>query len=222
MRADLVWSTENPKTGPGWQLFILDQESHPTEALKTGGDASICGNCPMRPRTDLPGLPRYRGCYVNPVMIGMVWKKQRKPFSSESTRALRGHYLRLGAYGDPGMLDLQVLQLLTRSCSNWTGYTHQHNEPWFDSNANKYLMHSVETVAQARESWAKGARTFRIDIEGLGPQANEVVCPNITHGTQCKDCNLCQGNSRKAKSVCIPPHGSQGQAKNLKLILEVK
>mgnify|MGYP006888280586 FL=1 len=225
VRADLVWSTANPKTGPGWQLFILDQQNHPSEALKTGGDASVCGNCPMRPRTDLPGLPRYRGCYVNPAMLGAVWKKQRKAFSSSSdtTKVLQGHYLRLGAYGDPAMLPTPLLELLTRSCSNWTGYTHQHNEPWYNPEANKYLMHSVETIAQAKESWAKGARTFRIDLEELGAQPGEVVCPNVTHGVQCRDCNLCRGNSLgNAKSVCIPPHGAQGQEKNLKLILEVK
>jgi len=39
----------NKKTGPMVQTFILKQNEKPTEAIKNGGDESICGKCPLRP-----------------------------------------------------------------------------------------------------------------------------------------------------------------------------
>ena len=39
----------NSKTGPMVQSWILREDMHPLEAVKTGADSSICGSCPLRP-----------------------------------------------------------------------------------------------------------------------------------------------------------------------------
>ena len=41
--------SSNPKTGDMVQTYILRQDVRPAEALRTGQDASICGDCKHRP-----------------------------------------------------------------------------------------------------------------------------------------------------------------------------
>src|SRR3954468_12839175 len=38
----------NRKTGPGVQVYILVDGTVPTETVKDGSDAAVCGNCPHR------------------------------------------------------------------------------------------------------------------------------------------------------------------------------
>ena len=53
----------NAKTGAIVQSFIIRSDVNPVEALKTGADASICGDCVHRPITAKEtGEPP---CYVN-------------------------------------------------------------------------------------------------------------------------------------------------------------
>jgi len=55
--------SDNAKTGAIVQSFIIRSDVAPTDALKTGADVSICGQCPHRPI-----LARDNGqapCYVN-------------------------------------------------------------------------------------------------------------------------------------------------------------
>jgi hypothetical protein len=55
--------SDNAKTGAIVQSFIIRSDVAPVDALKTGADESICGNCPHRPI-----LAKTNGqapCYVN-------------------------------------------------------------------------------------------------------------------------------------------------------------
>ena len=55
--------SDNAKTGAMVQTFIIRSDIAPTEALRTGDDVSICGDCEHRPI-----LARETGkppCYVN-------------------------------------------------------------------------------------------------------------------------------------------------------------
>jgi hypothetical protein len=45
----LAEPSSNPKTGPMVQTWILRADSSPQEAQRTGADASVCGDCPLRP-----------------------------------------------------------------------------------------------------------------------------------------------------------------------------
>ena len=51
--------SNNRKTGDMVQIWILRQDMAPMEAIKSGGDRSICGGCPHR------GTGTKRSCYVN-------------------------------------------------------------------------------------------------------------------------------------------------------------
>src|SRR5262245_47834457 len=65
-------SSDNPKTGPMAQLWILRSDVDPVTAIKTGMDRSVCGDCGFRGRIidsildngDLEQILSGRGCYV--------------------------------------------------------------------------------------------------------------------------------------------------------------
>ena len=56
-------ASKNGKTGDIVQSFIIRSDINPVEALQTGADASICGDCVHRPiKAKETGEPP---CYVN-------------------------------------------------------------------------------------------------------------------------------------------------------------
>ena len=193
--------TSNRKTGPLAQLWILPQEVNPVEALKTGADAGICGACPHR---GIKG--KQRGCYVNvgqaPLAAWKSWdagnKPRVEPESVQPTKNVRG--IRLGAYGDPAALPVEVLEALVSGYEYHTGYTHQWQR--FPELAS-LVMASVETAAQAKVAHSDGWRTFSTDSSA----PDSIECPSDSRGTQCADCRLCGGAS-EARSIFITPHGT--------------
>jgi hypothetical protein len=70
--------------------------------------------------------------------------------------------------------------------------------------ASEQGVTSKELKAQAH---ARGYRTFRILESDELPMADEILCPNETHGIQCDKCKLCGGTSRNAKNIAIHAHG---------------
>jgi len=62
-------SSDNSKTGALVQSFIIRSDIAPVEALKTGDDESVCGDCKHRPsliaRAVAEGLKPEAPCYVN-------------------------------------------------------------------------------------------------------------------------------------------------------------
>ena len=97
--------SDNAKTGAIVQSFIIRSDVAPTDALKTGDDVSICGQCVHRPI-----LAKTNGaapCYVN---VGRsvrsvyeAYKRGRYERASVDViaAALAGKIVRLGTYGDP-------------------------------------------------------------------------------------------------------------------------
>ena len=100
----LVEPSDNSKTGPMAQLWILPADVAPHEAQRTGEDRSVCGACPMRPSIAPKGSPR---CYVKTFQGPLsTWKANHaEPVDlAGAVAALRGKALRLGAYGDPAAI----------------------------------------------------------------------------------------------------------------------
>lgn len=215
------WISVNAKTGPMLQTYILRQDIHPTEALSTGDDVSVCGDCPLRPRTtnvlSRKGLPGYGGrvCYVRMTHVVTVWTSYRRGAYPHLTPAMAGRRVeelgmsvRLGAYGDPGAVPLYVWDQVVAHAPGWTGYTHRwrHLHPAWQ----RYVMASCDSIADREEASAKGWRTFRIG-DSLGP--NEIFCPadHPTRGklTSCDKCQLCDGVAvaDTRKDLVIPVHG---------------
>lgn len=192
--------SRNRKTGRMVQVWILRQDVAPTEALKSGGDVSICGHCPMRPNKD-----GKRACYVN---VGhaptAVWRKYSQggygvvPFA-----AFSGVNVRWGAYGDPAMLPSLLVKAVNKWAAGHTGYTHQWRYKWAKWTAG-VLMASVETKAQAEAANAKGWGTFGVFERDTRPKGS-VWCAADRKGQTCLECGQCDGRQR---NIWIAPHGA--------------
>lgn len=204
----LTMKTTNKKTGDMAQLWILHKDIKPTEASKEGKDSAVCGNCPLR---HFNGGACYVVLFQAPASIFQAYKKGS--YSSidprEYKNLLEGRKIRFGAYGDPAALPMEILTSLKAVASNNTSYTHQ----WKTSPKLKGLsMASVDNIDEARQAVENGWRYFRVANEDSEILANEVICPNVTHGTSCADCGLCngkQGDKDKRKSIVIPVHGNK-------------
>lgn len=202
----LVVPSANEKTGPMLQAYILPANEPPTEAVKSGRDASICGDCKHRSGSNIG-----RSCYVI-WWLGPqnAWKGARRSPVVEIGRFVAGKHIRLGAFGDPTAIPLRVWWTLLRRAAGWTGYTHfwRTCHPGFAA----FLMASVDSEAEKHEAHARGWRTFRVRQFDEELLEDEVICPasaEAGYRTTCIDCQLCRGVGRDAKSVAILPHGQR-------------
>ena len=67
-------ASNNEKTGAMVQTFIMRRDIAPHEALKTGDDSSVCGDCPLRPINK--GATR---CYVRVYQAPLsVWNAYQR------------------------------------------------------------------------------------------------------------------------------------------------
>ena len=201
----------NRKTGSMAQLWILADGAHPMDALRSGADHAVCGDCSLRGE-----LGKGRACYVNlgfaPSQIYKAYQAGKYETCAPNMIAMAfvGHKVRLGAYGDPAALPLAILLAVTRYCDGWTGYTHQWRT--CPTAYSHFLMASVESEREATAARAIfGYRTFRVKQAGESTLHGEVVCPasaEMGHKTTCEKCLACMGKAAKAKApIVINAHG---------------
>jgi len=210
----ITLQSKNSKTGNIPQVFYLPQEK-PTDAVKTGSDKSICGNCPLRPLdAKSNNLPT---CYVNkghgPNSIHKVLNNLPlfRTLSLQQFKPIKA--VRLGAYGDSASISKAkylsirkaVKSAFNLSDSHLLDYTHDWNNPK-SNHLKTFAMASVETLKQAKKAWSNGWRTFRIIKDKSEITNNEICCPYSDKRVQCLDCQLCNGNQINAKSICITAH----------------
>ncbi len=210
--------TSNEKTGDMLQTWILRSRISPTNAVLTGRDSSICGDCALRGTS-----PQTRTCYVTvfqaPLAVYKAYK--RGNYAPLVLDSIRGRAIRLGAYGDPAAIPTHVWQMLLTGASTWTGYTHQWRTA--DPQLRKIIMASVDSEDERVVADALGWRTFRVRPTTDDPidHESEVICPasaEAGYRTDCEHCGLCQGQHRPAKSVVIAAHGSRRKLFPLQVI----
>jgi len=209
-------ASKNSKTGAMVQTFVIRSDVDPLEALRSGADASICGDCQHRPNLETGK----RTCYVN------VGRSVRSVFAAYK----RGRYarpgvdydpailpdlfagllFRAGTYGDPTAAPYQVWRRATLKAKAITGYTHQWHQPRFAA-FKQLCMASVDSDGEADIAEAMGWRCFRVRRRGEPLRKREAVCPASEEAgrkTSCEDCQACGGWSAKAKvSMVIMAHG---------------
>jgi len=212
------FGSANKKTGNMSQTYIIpDVGEQPNQTLHDGRDASVCGDCPMRYDYDADGnhIPGTRKCYV--VMFrgpNSMWKHHRsKPvISPDDFGAMvgaSGAPLRLGAYGEPVAIPMEVwkpaIHATISNRTGFTGYTHQWKNFEFQQ-WKLYLMASIHDAGEVAEAESMDWRHFRSSTDGHIP-GKEVRCPAPDKGVKCIDCQLCQGNNKHgSKSVYIDIH----------------
>lgn len=215
--------SDNSKTGNMIQVWIMSRLVHPVESRRSGHDATLqCQGCPFASN---------QGCYVSPLALMAIWRAYKAnsysylQFGSADWDAFfQGASVRLGAYGNPSMLPLAMLQSITDLASMHTGYMHDWHLMPIDlaRSYGRFLMASTEP---SNSAYAQnlGLRTFTVlspdsPSEGLG-----IECLADAKGMQCADCGLCDGTARSSKrskplpSVWIRSHGYQVKKANISL-----
>jgi hypothetical protein len=207
----------NPKTDNDFksmvQTWIMLRDTPPHEAVKSGNDEGVCGNCIQRPSVG-------GACYVKTFQAPLsIWRAYKRGNYNNviNLESLRGAELRLGSYGDPSAVPFDIWRNLIDKVQPrlMTGYTHQMSHKAFDKRMAEVCMISADTPKVALKAHAQGFRTFRMttDTEQLLP--NEIICPNDTDGVKCIDCGLCDGAGDKP-NIAILAHGALAKRYNEK------
>ena len=112
----------NAKTGDMPQVNILVDREKPTDAIQTGADYSICGDCPLRPinhkDTPIADKPCYINCGFAP---NAIYKTKDK---LEKTDDKVYPIIRHGSYGDPFAAGKKVNAKITAKAKKVLAYTH--------------------------------------------------------------------------------------------------
>jgi hypothetical protein len=208
-------NSRNAKTGNMVQVWILRKDMKPTDAVHSGADASICGECPHRGEI-VNGRNVRRSCYVRvfhgPSSVYRAFQRGRyEPLElSKVSRVFRSRFVRLGAYGDPAALPAEVIDAILRKATGWTGYTHS----WAKRpDLAQWCMASCDTATDERNAMALGFRTFRVTAEPMPKLSKRhFVCPASEEAgkkLQCFECGACNGNGDNRRSnVQIAVHGT--------------
>ena len=220
-------SSKNRKTGNMLQTYILRDDINPIDAVKTGADESICGNCIHRG----DGKGKKRTCYVNLGQGALsVYKALQRgvyPVMNPSGLGVL-RLVRIGTYGDPAAVPAYVWGQLLWGAVGHTGYTHQ----WRNTGAlpvaqldflRQYCMASADHIDEANEAQQQGWRTFRVVMPGQTVRMNlESTCPASAEAGKkltCDTCMACNGTSRNRRgSIAIKAHGSSAVMANVKAI----
>lgn len=202
----------NTKTGAMVASWILCADVAPLEALSSGADESVCGDCIHR-QADGAG-----SCYVNvaqgPNTVHDAWTRGVYPTATPGKMAdvCAGRDVRLGNYGDPAAVPAFVwLAIISRAASH-TGYTHQWRRARVRREYRTFLMASADSEDQARRAWREGWRTFRVKGKQDARLAGEIVCPASEEAGKkrtCQTCAACDGAGTNAgrRSIVIDVHG---------------
>jgi hypothetical protein len=208
----------NRKTGAMIQTYILRRDLPPTEAIQTGDDASICGDCPHRGKTvTVRGKAKNVGrtCYVNvgqgALSVYRAYERGAYPLWDGYFPGTTLPFIRLGTYGDPAAAPAHVWQSLLRDASGHTGYTHQWRDPRF-AYLKSLCMASADTAEEAALAQSQGWRTFRVslDPERDPLRKGEALCPASAEAGKkltCAQCLACGGADGRRSSIYIPAHG---------------
>lgn len=205
--------SKNGKTGAMVQTWIIRADMDPLTALRTGADVSICGACPLRPKS-YDGIRWYqRACYVrvDTAVLGIYKAYKAGSYPRVTVGELGGIFagllVRFGAYGDPAAVPVIYWQVIAAAAAGVTGYTHQ----WRAARLRDVLAYcqvSADTEEDVASARALGVGSFRVKQAGAAVLPGEIVCPASAEagkGTTCADCRMCDGAS--GNLVVIDAHG---------------
>jgi len=202
--------SSNSKTGAMVQTWIMRDDVEPHKALKTGDDSSVCGDCPHRPAN---GGACYVTVFQAPLSVYRAYHRGR--YADFEPGQYAGMVVRIGSYGDPAAVPVEVWTAFTQGTKGHTGYTHQ----WRKAPAGlmKYCMASCDSESDRVDAVAMGWRTFRVRLDSEPVLEGEAVCPasaEAGHKLECSQCKACGGNTgRRIGGITIIAHGAASKVK---------
>lgn len=207
---EIQHTSSNSKTGNAVQVWIIPKDWVTSESMSD--DSASCMDCIHSKRAS-------GTCYVRKGMAEMGLKSKvrslRKgceilPLSKirQEIPALRGKFIRFGAFGEPVLLGHDIVRDMCSVSSGWTGYTHQWHMPRYQW-ASEYFMASADNIQLSKKAESKGWRTFMTLEKSENKVEGMALCPASKEAGRkatCVECKLCKGNSSKAKSIQIYKH----------------
>jgi len=205
--------SENIKTGDMIQVWILNRHESPVEAVRSGQDETVCFDCPHRG----DGF-NDRTCYVNvaqgPNAVYRAYRANKYPTLpiARYAEVFSNRKVRFGAYGEPVLIPLHIVEAIAQIADGHTGYTHQWRKTEYQA-YGAYLMASCDSPRDSALAEAMGWRHFRVRnaTEALLP--GEISCPasdEMGKRTTCDRCTLCNGKRTATdarKNIAIIVHG---------------
>jgi hypothetical protein len=210
--AIVTFDSDNAKTGPMGQAWLLVCDVAPNEAIHTDADRAICGDCPHR--ANAVGRSCYVPTWLGPLNVWRAWRAGLYP-PFESWRAPGGGVggrVRLTAYGDAAAAPWEAWfpALAGAALIAYTSLWRSCEPRWRD-----VCMASVVTPEDRQAAQAAGWRTYRTRLEDEPLEADEIVCPASHEAGQrvtCDQCMLCQGGAaRPVKAIAIQIHGTRAR-----------
>lgn len=213
--AIMTLESVNRKTGNMCQVYILREDINPVDAIQTGKDVTICGDCPHRRKQVWDAKRKQfkwiRSCYVN---VGKdvynIYKTYKRGRYNELSYAelgliLKGRRIRWGAYGDPSVIDPGIVITLNQYVEGHTGYTHQWRQE-FAQPFKGIFQASCDGFNDYLDATAHGWKTFTVVHKHA--QINYAKqCPATVENSQaqCITCKLCDG---ARTDIFVAAHGS--------------
>jgi hypothetical protein len=214
---DKARKSSNGKTGAMVQTWIMREDISPKDAVNSGNDASVCGDC-MHRGVVVNGKNKGRSCYVT------IWQAPRNVWQSYhrgiysaqwDSNTFAGLLVRLGSYGDPAAVPFWVWEKALAQSAGHTGYTHQWRRA---PELAAYCMASCDSEGDRVQAKFLGFRTFRVRPLDEPSLPREVTCgasKEMGYRTACDKCKACGGTSAKAKAdIVISVHGAKALQNN--------
>ena len=204
--------SRNAKTSDMVQTWVLLADVAPHHAVRSGDDATVCGDCIFRSGN---------GCYVRvgnaPRSVWAAWKRGRYVDISGDLTAIAAVgadlTVRLGAYGDPVAVPEEIWSALVSRSKAHTGYTHAWRVA--PRAFRSLVMASCDTESDRVRASLRGFRTFRVsDGTDAARLRGEMTCPasaEAGHRRSCADCHACDGTRGEGltqRDVTIQLHGA--------------
>lgn len=205
-----ITASTNEKTGNMVQTYIMRDDVKPTDALKSGEDSSVCGDCKHRP---INGGACYVRVFQGPLVVWKGVHLGRYPVATpdEVGAMVSGRTVRLGTYGDPMAVPANVWESLTAHAAGHTGYSHQWRNLSIEPNQAKRVMAlcmaSADSEHEANEARTANVRYFRIRTADEAINKGEFACPASEESGKrktCAECGACNGTDDRGAAKASP------------------
>jgi len=203
----------NAKTGDLVQTYLMRSDIPPHEAIKTGQDVAVCGDCGHRSTASGGSGACYVVAFRGPLAVWNAYKRGNviRPDMADLPGLFAGRMVRMGTYGNPSVVPAEIWRHILKESAGWNGYDHL----WRDllpSDWAGLVMASVDTPEEAAIAHGLGFRTFRTMLPGESLLPFERSCPASEEAGKildCAACRQCDGTARGARrpSVGIVAHG---------------
>ena len=204
------------------QTYSFSQEQYEIAKGKTdmktffAADGSVCMDCPFA----VSNGAKLSACYTHKMMqysgfLSMLRGIHKTYADWESIPTLSeeivaklvdvcaNKYVRFGTYGEPSLIDVNLVSAIVNVSKSHTGYTHQ----W--AKKKEYAPFFMASVHNAFGEGLAKKLGFRSFVAAKQVDSNFISCPasnEMGFKSNCSKCGLCSGLRKGNKSVIILEH----------------